>query len=241
MQMLNWGNGIQAGPPAAAELMMKPAGLSPLILQPTGPIVRFTWKLDMVLNRFQCKLCGWQANGMLSIIGRHFNENFPGGQRVFLCTAVLPVDLIEEIQLHKDKKEEEEERKRKHNAAQAKGQKLPKGSGALPNLLKKANSATLDAAILEFLVSCGSAPNIVEHKAFHNMIDVAVEMKTSYNVPNKKVFGLNNYGSDGEHNFGRVLSSELERCKELMQHNMHGLEIQCGTMVSDGAKNKRVN
>jgi hypothetical protein len=42
--MLNWGNGIQAGPPAAAELMARPVELSPLIVQPTGPIARFTWK-----------------------------------------------------------------------------------------------------------------------------------------------------------------------------------------------------
>jgi hypothetical protein len=166
--MLNWGNGIQAGPPAAAELMARPVGLSPLIVQPTGPIVRFTWKMNVLLNRFRCKLCGFEANGQLSIIARHFDDKFPGGQRVAICTAVLPIDLLEEIQLHKDKKEAEEERKRKHDAANLKSQKLPKGSGPLPDLIKKVNSSTLDSAILEFLVSCGTAPNVIEHKAFHN-------------------------------------------------------------------------
>jgi hypothetical protein len=82
--MLNWGNGIQAGPPAAAELMARTVGFSHLIVQPTGPIARFTWKMNMNLNTFRCKLCGYQANGQLSIIGRHFDEKFPGGHRYLL-------------------------------------------------------------------------------------------------------------------------------------------------------------
>jgi hypothetical protein len=58
--MLNWGNGIQAGPPAAAELMAKPVGLSPLIVQPTKSMSDETLLFEL-LSIFVCCGCreGW--------------------------------------------------------------------------------------------------------------------------------------------------------------------------------------
>jgi hypothetical protein len=82
--------------------------------------------------------------------------------RSFLVVKELRYVLLYflEIQLHKDNIEAKEEREWKHNAAHEKGQKLSKDSGPLPNAIKKVNSSNLDTAILEFLVSCRSAPNI---------------------------------------------------------------------------------
>ena len=74
--MLNWGNGIQAAAPTVADFGAIPAGLNPLIKQPTTSFMRFTWKLSMTNNSFRCKLCGFEAVGLNTVIGTHFDSSY---------------------------------------------------------------------------------------------------------------------------------------------------------------------
>ena len=93
-----------------------------------------------------------------------------------------------------------------------------------------------DAAILQFLVSEGISPAIAQKSSFRNMLRKVSSSGSQYIPPKPHDFGLNSSRPGSIGGLGRVLSSELDRCRVLKSNLLQSISHVGGTICNDGAK-----
>ena len=129
-------------------------------------------------------------------------------QRVRECTSVQPQLLREQIKASSEVKKKELLQSEKKRAYCDMTQ--PDIGSAIASL----GRPTADSAILQFIVTCGVAPLIVEHPAFRNLITSLRDAGPSYKPPKCHEFGVNSSSvasnmQDNAHSVAfRVKSSE---------------------------------
>ena len=209
--------------------------------QPDGPILQFVWIVGAAKgnNIYECKLCQARFQGQRAIVCTHFEKSF-SSQRVRECTSIQPQLLRDQIKTSSEMKKKEllkSEKKRAYS-----NMTRPDIGSAIASL----GRPSADSAILQFIVTCGVAPLIVEHPAFRNLIASLRDAGPSYKPPKRHEFGVNSSGAasllpENPNNLGRVLHAELIRVRHAKGLLLSGLLFIGGTLCNDGAKWRKRN
>lgn len=167
---------------ASARNDRRPADITVGLDQPSGPIVKWVWLISKTKgnNLYQCRICHERFTGQPSSVGTHFDKKF-STQRVLFCVSVTPTELREEL-----------------DAAMAKKKKSEKRDFAsmsqtdIAVSMKSVTKPLADSAILQFIVTLGLSPSIVEDQSFRMMVTALRDAGPNYVPPKRHAFGLDN-------------------------------------------------
>ena len=215
-----------------------PNDADPNVVQPTGPIEKFCFILKKTAagnNVYRCKICSHEFTGSKVVAATHFERRL-SCQKLLKCVGPFPPDLQEAINAMLTEKlaqDEVSKKKRVFSDLTATNQ------SQLVTMFGTMGSPLADSAILRFVICQGLSPSLVNSTSFREMIRAIRGAPASYAPPTSHSMGINSVRSTDENGFGKVLSDEIVRCRNLKDRMLNGVSATGGTLCNDGAKWRR--